>query len=344
MRADGSEQDLQHGPVDLAPGDTRVDIEYAGLSFAAPLQISYRYKLEGFDRDWMDVGTRRLATYTNLPPRSYTFLVEARGRDGAWLGAQAKFPFRVAQPFYRRWRFLLLVVVLLAGAAVSLYRLRLRMLRRQFDAVLGERNRMARAIHDTLAQDFVGVALQLDLVSQLLASGKSEAAERQVRSTRKLVTEGLAEARRSIWELRGRTSEDSLPTRLRALVDRYSGPSLKIELQVGGVYRPLDPWMEGEFLSIAQEALSNVQRHASADRASVQLHFGRDMLVLLVTDKGRGFTVGQHAMKQGHFGVSGMYERADAMGATLMVVSEPGKGTTVTLRAKITGKETRQTA
>ncbi len=341
MLVDGSGQSL-HGPVSLAPGDTRIDIEYAGLSYAAPLEIHYRYKLDGFDRSWTDAGTRRMATYTNLPARSYTFRVEAMGRDGAWLGVQARLPFRVTPPIYRRWWFILLAVLFIAAAAVLLYQLRLRRLRRQFDAVLRERNRMARAIHDTLAQDFVGVALQLDLVSQSLAAGKSEAATQQVRSTRKLVMDGLAEARRSIWELRANTSKDSLPTRLAALVERYSGPYLTIDLQVGGAYRQLEARVEEEFLRIAQEALSNVQRHSGVEQATVQLHFGRDMLVLIVSDRGRGFTVGERAATQGHYGVSGMHERAAALGATFLIVSEPGKGTTLTLRAKLAGEEKRR--
>ncbi len=343
MLVDGSEQNLQHGPVTLAAGATRIDVEYAGLSYAAPLQVNYRYRLEGFDRDWTAAGTRRTATYTNLPPRGYTFRVEAMAADGTWVGAEARLAFRVMPPLYRRWWFLLLAVLLIACAAVALYRLRLRRLRGQFDAVLRERNRMAREIHDTLAQDFVGVALQLDLASQLLATGKADAARQQVQSTRKLVMDGLAEARRSIWDLRAATSEDSLPTRLAALVDRYSGPSLRIDLQIGGAYRQLGARTEEEFLRIAQEALSNVQRHAAAETASVQLHFGTDTLLMTVTDHGRGFLAGERGAAEGHFGLTGMHERAAAMGATLLIGSEPGRGTTVTLRANIAGEEKRPT-
>lgn len=340
---DGSEQSLQQSPLSLAHGDSRVDIEYAGLSLAAPQQVRYRYRLEGFDRGWTVAGNRRTATYTNLPARNYTFRVEAMGSDGTWLGVEARLPFRVTPPVYLRPWFIVLAILLAAAAAVALYRLRLRTLRQQFDAVLGERNRMAREIHDTLAQDFVGVSLQLDLVSQFLATGKAEAAAQQVKTTRELVMDGIAEARRSIWELRAATSKDSLPTRLAALVDRYSAPSLKIELQIGGAYRQLAARTEEAFPRIAQEALSNVQRHSAAARASVQLQFGTNMLVLIVTDQGRGFTVGERAATEGHYGVHGMEERAAALGATLLIVSAPGLGTTLTLRAKIVEEEKRPT-
>lgn len=342
MLVDGTEQSLQQGLLTLGPGDTRVDIEYAGLSLASPLRVEYRYRLDGFDRNWTDAGTRRTATYTNLPPRTYTFYVEARANDGTWLRSPAILTFRVTPPVYRRWWFLLSAFLLAMAAAVSLYRLRLRGLRRQFEAVLGERNRIAREIHDTLAQDFVGIALQLDLVSQFLAGGKPESAQRQVQSTRKLVMEGLAEARRSIWDLRAISSKDSLPTRLAALVDRYTAPSLTIKLQVGGAYRQLPQRVEDEVLRIAQEALSNIQRHSGAKTADVQLHFGTNILMMTVRDHGCGFRVDEQALLQGHFGVSGMRERAAAIGATLLIESENGQGTTVTLRVSITVEEGRR--
>lgn len=342
MLVDGTEQSLQQGVLTLGPGDTRVDIEYAGLSLASPLRIEYRYRLDGFDRDWIVAGTRRTATFTNLPARTYTFYVEAKASDGTWLRSPAILTFRVTPPVYRRWWFVLSAFLLAAAAAVSLYRLRLRRLRREFEAVLGERNRIAREIHDTLAQDFVGIAMHLDLVSQFLAGGESDSAQRQVQSTRKLVMEGLAEARRSIWDLRAISSKDSLPTRLAALVDRYSVPSLTIKLQVGGAYRQLPARVEEEVLRIAQEALSNIQRHSGAKTADVQLHFGTNILMMAVRDQGRGFSVDEHqAFLQGHFGVSGMRERAASIGAILLVESEIGQGTTVTLRASIAGEEGR---
>lgn len=342
MLVDGTEQNLQHGLVSLDPGATRVDIEYAGLSLASPLRAEYRYWLDGFDHDWIAAGTRRTATYTNLPPGIYTFYVEAKAGDSTWLPSQAVLRFRVIPPVYRRWWFILLACLLAAAAAVSLYRLRLRGLRRQFEAVLGERNRIAREIHDTLAQDFVGIALQLDLVSQFLADGKPESAQRQVQSTRKLVMEGLDEARRSIWDLRAISSKDSLPTRLAGLVDRYAGPSFSIKLQVGGAYRQLPVRVEEEVLRIAQEALSNIQRHSGAETADVQLHFGTNILMMTVRDYGCGFRVDEQALLQGHFGVSGMRERAAAIGATLLVESEIDQGTTVTLHANIAGEEGRR--
>ena len=320
-------------------GHLRFTIDYAGLSFVAPSEVRYRYKLEGLDADWIDAGGRRSATYTNLRPNQYRFRVQAVNNDGVWNEAGGTLLFRIVPPFYRRWWFLALLAVAVAAAVVGAYRLRLQHLQTRFDAVLGERNRMAREIHDTLAQDFVGVSLQLDIVHQLLAAKKVEPALEQVQQTRKLVTEGLAEARQSIWELRANLAEDSLPTRLSRLVERYSSSALSIQLRIGGAYRPLDPRLEAEVLRIAQEALSNVQRHSGATQGSVHLHYRSDMLVLTVQDQGRGFALDDAMKMEGHYGLAGMRERAESLRSTLEIDAAPGRGTTITLSSAIAGTE-----
>ena len=199
---------------------------------------------------------------------------------------------------------------------------------------------MAREIHDTLAQDFVGVTLQLDIIAQMLGMKKLEAALEQVQQARRLVTEGLAEARRSIWELRANVATDSLPTRLGRVVDRYTGERPAIRTKIGGAFRPLDGRIEAEVLRVAQEALSNVQRHAAAQNASLELHYGADTLVLTVEDDGRGFVVEQALGAEERYGLSGLRERASLLGGTLEIASEPGKGTKITLTTEITrGKD-----
>ena len=319
----------------LPYGHQRLTFEFAGLSFTAPSEVQYRYRLEGFDKDWQDGGGRRSATYTNLAPGSYRFRVEARNNNGIWNRAGAEVAFRVVPPYYRRWWFLLLMGVLLVLVLVGLYLLRLRGLRRQFDAVLAERNRMAREIHDTLTQDFVGTSLQLDIVAQMLKRGKVEAALEQVVRTRRLVTEGLDEARQSIWELRANNAEDSLPTRLTRLLQREVFVAIAPKLHVGGAYRELDYRVEREVLRVAQEALSNTLKHAGASETTVNLHYSDEALLLTIEDNGAGFVMEEAARMSGHFGLVGMRERAAMIDGAVMVESAPGKGTTVTLRAPL---------
>lgn len=318
--------------LSIAYAHARYTVEYAGLNFTTPSEVRYRFQLEGFDKGWTDAGARRSATYTNLPPGSYRFRVQAMNADGVRGETTADLRFEIVPPVYRRWWFLALAALALAGLLAGIYLLRLRSLRVRFDAVLAERNRMAREIHDTLTQDFVGTSLQLDLIAQYLGRGKVEMAAAQVKRTRQMVTEGLEEARRSIWELRANNAGDTLPTRLARVVEREQTPSLKPRLHLGGAYRQVEPRVERELLRIAQEALANALHHAQATEVTVDLHYSTDTVMLTVVDNGRGFGVDEGLRKAGHYGLIGMKERSALIGGTLEIVSELGQGTKVTLR------------
>jgi ligand-binding sensor domain-containing protein len=316
-------------------GRQRFTFDYAGLSFSAPGEVRYRVRLEGFDQDWSDAGNKRTTTYTNLPPGNYRFRVEAVNGDGVWNHTGAQLQFRILAPFYRTWWFILLVLVGLGLMLAGLYLLRLRRLRRGFDAVLAERNRMAREIHDTLTQDFVGTSLQLDIIAGLLRKEKVAQALEQVARTRRLVTEGLEEARQSIWELRANQAEDTLPTRINRLVQREAYATIAPKLRVTGAYRALGARVEREVLRIAQEALSNVLRHALASETRIDLHYSDEALLLTIEDNGRGFDTTGDMPAEGHFGLVGMRERAATIDGKLEVISRKGAGTRVTLRVAV---------
>ena len=335
---DNEEVRLGQGLIRISSGRARYTFDFAGLSFVVPAKVVYRSKLEGFDRDWSAASGRRNASYTNLPPGLYTFRVQAANNDGVWNDAGASVAFRVLPPFYRRWWFVLAVLVVLAAVVVLLYRLRVRRLQRGFDAVLAERNRIAREIHDTLAQDFVGVSLQLDLVSQMLARNSVPEAARQLKVTKSFVKAGLDEARQSIWNLRADTAKDSLPTRLTELVKRFDGGEMAVKIKIGGAYRVLPVAVEDETLRIVQEAISNVERHAGAQAVQVEVTYAQDKLVVRVADDGRGFSVSDARVKEGHFGLRGMHERAATLGAELKMTSSTGQGTILELTVPITEK------
>ncbi len=314
-------------------GRQRLTVEYAGLSFTAPSEVRYRVKLQGFDKDWIEAGAKRSATYTNLAPGSYVFNVQAMNGDGVWNRTGAEVRVRVVPPYWRRWWFVALVLLAVAMMLAGVYLLRLRRLRRDFEVMLGERNRMAREIHDTLTQDFVGTSLQLDIVTQMLRRGKVEAALEQVVKTRHLVSEGLDEARRSIWELRSGGAEDGLPLRLRRLVERDEWQDIGVRIKVGGAFRALDANVEREVLRVAQEALQNVKRHARATETLVELYYSDEAVLLTIEDNGVGFRI--EDVPLGHYGLMGMKERAVVVDGELEIVSALGRGTTVRLRVGV---------
>ena len=311
-------------------GNARYTFEYAGLSYVNPSKVVYRTRLEGLDRDWSAPTNRRSISYTSLPAGKYVFRVQAANNDGLWNVSGTELPFEISPPYYRRWWFLFVVCCALVVTGVVLYRLRMRRLRHSFEAVLAERSRIAREIHDTLAQDLVAVSLQLNLVSKLLHTHQVSGAAEQLRTTRTLVTDSLEQARRSIWNLRRHSEPATLPSEVTALAEYFSKNGLTVKTHFRGTYRNLTPRVEEEVLKIMREAITNVSKHASAKEVDVDCHYERDTLVVTVRDDGDGFALAG-GEKVGHFGMVGMRERAGALGGELSITSVVGTGTLVRL-------------
>lgn len=342
--ADDVDQPL-HGadPLKVQAGHNHFQFDYAGLSFTAPQKVRYRYMLESFDHQWTEAGARRSAYYTNIPPGNYTFRIQAANNDGVWNSEGSALAFTLRPHFYQTIWFYVLLAALAAGVVVLFLRLRLLRAEREFRAVLAERNRIAREVHDTLAQGYVGVSVQLEVLSELLRYNKTEAAIKHLDTARQHVREGLAEARQSIWALRSQdTGENTLPVKLRRATEQANGNGVEATFSLYGAYRPMPPGMEREFLRVGQEAIHNVKKHAGAKHLAVQLEYGPEEIALVVRDDGRGFerNDGDQA-PPGHYGLTGMRERADAIGGTLEVTSGLGLGTTVRLQV-MTPKEARE--
>jgi len=313
-------------------GHVHFEFDYAGLSFVAPQKVRYRYMLEGFDHGWTEAGARRTAYYTNIPAGRLTFRVQAANNDGVWNTEGAALTFELRPHFYQTLWFYALLILAAVGMVVLVQRMRLARAEREFNAVLGERNRIAREIHDTLAQGYVGISVQLEVLAELLRMSKVEAAAKHLDLARGYVREGLADARQSIWALRSQDSgEMTLPVNLRRMVEGEQGGGLETRFSIFGAYRPLPPGTEREILRVAQEAIHNVKKHAGARQLNAQLEYGPGAIALEVRDDGQGFAADE-APEPGHYGLTGMRERAAMIGGTLEVTSEPGGGTTVRLR------------
>lgn len=209
-------------------------------------------------------------------------------------------------------------------------------------AVMEERNRMAREIHDTLAQGFSGIILQLEAAEQALGEDIS-ATERHLNQARNLARKSLAEARRSVWNLRPQALEQvSLVEALKQEADKFSqSVGVKAKYTISGVRRDLQPDLETVLLRICQESLTNVRRHAKATEVEVNLIFNDSAVELSIHDNGVGFEsieTKEDEKKHGTFGLISMRERARGLGGTLEVQSRIGKGTLVRVVVP-TGKE-----
>ena len=313
------------------PGKERFEFHFAGLSYVAPEKVQFKYKLEGFDSDWIDAGTKRDASYTNIPSGYYRFRVIASNNDLVWNLNGASFEFYLKPHFYQTsWFYASCVGV--AGLLVWLFhRFRVRQMNAEFSAVLAERTRLAREIHDTLAQGFVGISLQLEAASGELKRSP-ESAQQRLEMAHKMVRSSLAEARRSVWDLRPQALEHgSLTSALSEIARQVTeGTSVSAEVRLQGKPRKLPDRVERNLLRIGQEALSNALTHARPSMVIIELSFDRKLVRLKVTDDGCGFeSQTPFSASSGHFGLTGMQERVDQIRGQLEVRSSPGNGTEV---------------
>src|SRR5262249_48353015 len=160
--------------------------------------------LEGMEKEWTEAAARRAAYYTNLPPGNYRFRVMASNNDGVWNTEGASFDFSIQPYFYQTYPFYALCAAALVLASWGVYRLRIRQLKRRFSAVLEERNRIAREIHDTLAQGFAGISIQLEAGKEMLFTSPHVANE-HLDKANLLARNCLEDAREYVWDLRRRT-------------------------------------------------------------------------------------------------------------------------------------------
>jgi ligand-binding sensor domain-containing protein/signal transduction histidine kinase len=319
----------------LKPSEKNIEIRYAGLSFISPEKVSFRYILDGYDKAWTEAGTRREAFFTNLPPGHYQFKVMSRNADGVWSTQAAALGFMIEPRLYqRRWFFPL--IALLAGLGIAAgYRLRFRQLNKRFDLILAERSRIARELHDTLLQGLSGITMQLQaLRTRLPASREKQFLGEIIQDAGRC----SAEARQSLWGLRaigsGRSLEfsDKLARLSRQAVD---GKPISLTLKLQPVSLNSRPEVEYQLLRIVQETISNTLSHAGAKDLEIRLIVQNKQLNLTLEDNGIGFDRESASERFGHFGLIGMHERADEIGAELTVDSLPGRGTKVSIRVPL---------
>jgi PAS domain S-box-containing protein len=197
-------------------------------------------------------------------------------------------------------------------------------------SILEERNRMAREIHDTLAQAFTGILAQVGAAKQVLTDDL-EATQAHLDLIKELARTGLVEARRSVVALRPQLLEEgSLQSALHRLVAQIRAAAMDTTLyyEIEGAVYALPTEVESNLLRMGQEALTNAIRHANADEIRVELVYDRDRFCLRVKDNGQGFGVGSIPSSEG-FGLLGMSERAERIGAQLTIRSQPGQGTEI---------------
>jgi len=328
MTADGRRLDSSSHPR-VPPGRGRVEIRYAAIYLNAPELVHYSYKLEGLDSDWIIAETRRVAIYNNLGYGYYRFRIRAEVPGAP--PTEAAYELELLPHYYETGWFRTLCVGLAAFACWMVYRLRVRQIRFRFAAVLKERLRLAREIHDTLAQAFVGISSQLDALETCLPENL-RSAHIYLDLARHMAQHSLTEARRSVMDLRSAALSDrDLAAALHSNVRSWTaGAAVNVEVQVKGEFENLPEDMRHNLLRIAQEAVTNASKHAQASRIEVKLERTEKIVNLKVIDNGCGFqTDDAFAGMGGHFGLIGIRERSEHIGGEFRLGSQPGVGTEV---------------
>ena len=327
----------------LPPLTRNLEIDYTALSFVVPRKVLFRYMLEGRDAGWQEPGTRRQAFYNDLRPGSYRFRVIACNNDGVWNEAGTFLDFSIAPAFYQTAWFQLLCVAVFLAFLWALYQFRLQHLHRQFniglEARVNERTRIARELHDTLLQSLHGLMFQFQAARNMLPRRIDEAIQTldgAISSTE----QAIAESRGAIHDLRadpvcnGDLGE-SLRAAAQELADSQPADSQApaFDMVVEGERKPLPLVLQDEVYRIAREILRNAFQHARADQIEVEIRYDEQALRLRIRDNGRGLDpkILNEGGSSGHWGLRGVRERAQQIGAQLDFWSEVGAGTEVQL-------------
>ena len=349
--------EIDHGPkspfrnsinhtdaITLSHEQNIFSIGFSALSYLNPTTNRYRYMLESLDRNWNEVGSdQRFASYTTLPAGTYIFRVQGATSRGSWDEPGARLRIDVLPAWYQTFWFYSGCVAALALVLWAFHQVRLRQLERQFDeameARVDERTRIARELHDTLLQSLHGLLFRFQAARNLFSRRPGEAME-ALDSSIARTEQAIAESQDAITDLRPAPGDScDLGGLLMATGKELetsgntNATAATFALIVEGERQTLSPILRDEVYRIGRELLRNAFRHACARRVEAEVRYDHEQLLVRVRDDGKGMDpdVLSKGRRQGHWGLPGVKERAQRIGAQLDFWSEAGAGTEVQL-------------
>jgi signal transduction histidine kinase/ligand-binding sensor domain-containing protein len=325
------------GEIVLPAGTNHLQIDFGAVEISSPEKIRMQYRLDDVDAEWLDAGRDPHAIYSTLPIGTHLLRIRATNRTGIWDREGAVFRI-TQQPFFYQTRWFAAVIGgLFILLIVGVYRMRVDQIAgamsARFDERLAERTRVARELHDTLLQTFHGVLFRLQAAVNMLPE-HSEAKE-HFESVIDRAAQAITEGRDAIQDLRASTVvTNDLAVAISMLGKELTASGANgntvVHVAVHGTPRDLHPILRDDIYRIAGEALRNAVRHAHARRIEVELTYEDGQFRLQVRDDGQGMDAPADGGR-GHFGLSGMRERAELIGGRLVVWSEVGTGTEIDL-------------
>ncbi|MBX7174301.1 MAG: hypothetical protein K1X72_25230 [Pyrinomonadaceae bacterium] len=339
--------------LEINPGQGNLEINYTAIEFTKPEQLQFRYKLEGYDSDWQDVGTRRTAYYSYLPPGTYKFVVTATNSGNFWSEKDAVLEIVVYAPFWRTWWFYSLVILGLILLIVAGYQIRLGQLKQKrlqqesfarqlINAHESERSRIAGELHDSLGQTLLIIKNWSLLVSKKLPVESEE--KKQVEEIVGFTTSALEETRTIARNLRPSALKKFGLTETLALTVKHLDESSDINFKssIENIDKLFSADDELSIYRIVQECLNNVLKHSKAKKATVRIEKtsakidftnAQDVVMIEIKDDGQGFNY--QAKRESGFGLENIEQRVQLLGGKYSIKSNARKGTTITITLAI---------
>jgi len=326
--------------VTLPPGLQHIDIEFTALSFLAPENVRFRYQLAGIDRNWVDAGTRRVATYTHLPPGSYHFKAIACNNDGIWndtgAGVDITLEPHIWEMFWFKPLVVAVVVVMMSGSVFLILRRRHQLQIRQFEqqrSLERERARIARDLHDELGVGLTEIGLLGDLASTPDGSASQEASRDYLHEITGRARELVLLLDEIVWAINpaNDTSQSLNDYFLRFAQTLLHRAAIRCRLEVAEPFPNygLSSEKRHQLFLAFKESLNNVIRHSGASEVRISIGFAGRELVISVEDNGRGLETG--AKPGDGLGLIGMQERLQQLGGKCEVTAGTAGGTCVKL-------------
>jgi ligand-binding sensor domain-containing protein/signal transduction histidine kinase len=344
VRGDGG---LRAGPpqrIVMLPEEERLEIQYTSLNLSAPDRSRFKYRLGGHETAWAEVGNRRVASYSRLPPGEYRFQVMACNEDGVWNEQGAAVTLMVEPHFWQTWWFLGIasaaILGLVAGAVyyVSTQKLQRQLAAlRQQEALEQERSRIARDIHDQLGANLT----QVSLLGELVESDKDDAKE--VAAHAKQISQTALETSRAldeiVWTVNPRNDTlDGLVNYICKYAQDYlavAGLRYRLDVPAQLPNAPISPEVRHNVFLASKEAITNVVRHAHATSAWLRLKLEPDRFTLEIQDDGRGPAGTKEERAQTRNGLRNMGKRMEDVGGSFEIGPAPEQGTLVRLTAPL---------
>ncbi|SNS35651.1 Two component regulator propeller [Granulicella rosea] len=322
----------------VGSGVARLSFAFTARSLLSQKGVRFRYKLENFDTAWNSPASDRVATYTNLRAGRYKLRVVAFDTARPSEITEVDLEFVKLPAFYQTWWFFTLAACLLGATAALAYRLRVRRIQASFAAVLAERNRMAREMHDTVIQGCTGISTLLEAVASLPADTPApgnellDYARLQARAT-------IDEARRAVWNMRHERENDvdliELLTGVAQQTAREFGTHVDLRHDVTEL--TVSASAAHEILMTVREAIYNSVQHSGTKEVELAVKTQGEELTLTIADQGCGMPQTAAASPhEGHYGMIGMRERMQRLGGQFELTSSLGHGTRIQLRLRRT--------